>query len=164
MNMHTRDQHTAESSRSLFRVMVILLVLVGTVTAGTWLAMQLSAALQFRARRAHVEAIRAIVRSWRPPPPDAKVADWEAAWEIIDFSIGNVCWHISAEELEHLRNDVEQMNQMNKPPVTMDTLEWLWVRLSQTGPQGNRNHMQFQPMWDEVARKPAATAGTATSP
>ncbi len=125
----------------------MVLLLIAAVSVGTPLILRYIAWQKFKAE---TERIETIVKGWRAPPAHADPVDWEFAWVTVYNALGNVCFtpkHISPTELARLREDVERNKQQ---PVTFETLEWLWWRLGQTVPHGNKYITQMQPMWEEV--------------
>ena len=117
--------------------MVVLLVLVGWGIVDVVIF------------RAELHAIVGAVRSWyvRPPPRVAE-SDWYHACEAVVSVIANTVVHpfsVSREELRTLRREVQERDE---EPVRARTLEWLVLRLQDTGPRQAETVQRWRPLWE----------------
>jgi hypothetical protein len=90
-------------------------------------------------------------------PYEVSPSVWECAhnWTITAYC--NVCFspgHVRTEEMYRLREDVRRKLEGE---INLDTLEWIWDRLAQTGPHGKRYVERFRPRFQECFPKPAAS-------
>ena len=71
--------------------------------------------------------------------------------DVVDFwmgcAYGNVCFspdHVSLAELKRLNEDVRLKLETN---VDLDTADWIWRRLAETGPHGAQYVAKFEPRY-----------------
>jgi hypothetical protein len=108
---------------------------------------------RFKTYQSELSQLRQTLEPWRQnTPPAVNAHAWgEAAGFVTQTAVGNICFtpdYVSHDEVRRLRQDVEA--KMAEGPASVETLDWLWRRLAQTGPSGVKYTTQFQPMWDEM--------------
>ena len=83
--------------------------------------------------------MEASIRDLRPGDPSIVTpAVWDQAQGAVITAYCNICFspeHVSTPEMIRLRDDLERTL---KGPVNLDTLIWIWGRLGETGPHGER--------------------------
>ncbi len=83
----------------------------------------------------------------RPENIDAVV--WEVATTWTITAHGNVCFspqEVTLSELKRLRADVEKRLAGH---VDLTTTDWIWQRLGETGPHGQKYRQRFEPEYRE---------------
>jgi hypothetical protein len=144
---HTVD-HNKSRSCKWFMVISVLTLIAGAIVSVTWVANQLET---LRVFRAETKAMRQIMTDWgTTPPPGVDPHVWNEAVTVAYNAHGAVCYlpdRVSLEEMRRLREDMETKSQ---GPINLDTLDWLWTRLGQTGPHGLQYTTQMRPHWDEM--------------
>jgi hypothetical protein len=108
---------------------------------------------RFKTFQNELTQLRLTLEPWRQnTPPNVNAHAWgEVSGFVTQTAVGNICFtpdHVSHAEVRRLRQDVDA--KMAEGPATAETLDWLWRRLAETGPQGVKYTTQFQPMWDEM--------------
>lgn len=106
---------------------------------------------QWRIFAGQRNAMQEIVEAWEHhPPPGVEPATWREVVVVSYNALGNVCFspnHVSLAEMRRLRADVEAKS---REPITLQTLDWLWWRLGQTGPHGAEYTTRLLPLWEET--------------
>jgi hypothetical protein len=127
-------------------VISALTLIASVIVSVTWVNNQLETWRVFRAEK---ETMQQIMTDWRSyPPPGVDPHDWNEAITIVYNAHGNVCYlpdEVPLEEMRRLREDMETKSQ---GPINLDTLDWLWWRLGQTGPHGAKYAAQMHPIWE----------------
>ena len=104
-----------------------------------------------RAFAAEDKAIDAILKRWeKSAPADIDPHVWREVVVVVSNATGNVCFthhQVPVAEMRRLRAEIEAQDRQ---PITLDTLGWLYHRLGQTGPEGQRYIVRMQPLWDEA--------------
>jgi hypothetical protein len=86
------------------------------------------------------------IRSLRPTQPNfTGSGTWNCAHGWVITAYGNICFspeHTATSEMYRFRADVEK--KLNSG-IDLETLKWIWNRLSETGPRGKRYTERFEP-------------------
>lgn len=106
---------------------------------------------QRQAYNAELDAIHEALGAWNMRcPPNVAQVKWDAACQTVQIAVSIVLSRyrpaVSLNEARRLRAEVEERS---KGPITADTLEWLLMRLAQTGPQGAEWIQYAEPQWKE---------------
>ena len=145
MNQSSEQKKTGRPIRTLLRVATVaMLVLVAT--GGVWWSFSVWKRWSFLAE---CDAIDRVVLSWKDRcPPDVDQVYWDDACQTVQIAFTNVVYSavVSLKETRRLRSEIEDRD---KRPITVETFEWLLMRLAQTGPQGNKYITRMQPWWEE---------------
>jgi hypothetical protein len=77
-------------------------------------------------------------------PADVSPETWEVASTWASIAFHNVCFspeHVSLRELKRFKTDLERELKKN---VDLETIDWIWRRLEDTGPHGRRYVERFE--------------------
>lgn len=88
-------------------------------------------------------------------PNNVSPAKWETATTWTGIAVANVCYspdHVSFAELGRFKSDLESKLEQD---VDLETLDWIWHRLANTGPHGAQYVEKFEGIYRaDTARSP----------
>jgi len=93
-------------------------------------------------------------------PPDVSPEVWEIAEFWIATSFYNVFFspeHTPIEELDRFATDVETVRTTEV--TTLETVDWYWRRIAESGPAGKQYFDRFEPVYREQLETALAKAG-----
>lgn len=131
------------SRRRPYWFAALVLVVACVVPAALWVSRQLQ---HFRDRQAGRELVVQLQQR-RPADVDPETWEWATNWAITAYC--NVCFsqeHVSEEEQRRFNADMAERLQ---GPVSLATVDWVWERLGQKGPHGQRYRERFEPQYRE---------------
>jgi hypothetical protein len=70
---------------------------------------------------------------------------WDAAVRWTGIASANVCFSTSHVPLPEMKRFVKCLEKRMSEPVDLDTIEWIWDRLDETGPHGKRYVANWRP-------------------
>ena len=85
------------------------------------------------------------LRSRRPEAVSAKTWEHATSWAVTAYH--NVCFseeHVTYDELVRFNHDVRKELEGE---VSLQSIDWVWSRLAQTGPHGERYVKRFEPQY-----------------
>jgi|GEM_PF-3895258 len=126
------------------RVFALLLFVICALAVAPF-AIRLCQLLEFRREQELANELISSLDSRRPSHTDQETWDDATRWAGIAFA--NVCFsdeHLTIEELRRFTIDTRQELQGE---VDLDTIDWVWKRLSETGPHGKQYTNRVKPAY-----------------
>lgn len=87
------------------------------------------------------------LRERRPPNVEAEV--WNSATGWAFTALANVCVNENCAPIAELRCFRVEFETRLHGPVDLSTTDWIWKRLGETGPHGQRYRKRFEPLYRE---------------
>lgn len=127
--------------RAWLLALAFLFVLVAALSTPVWQVISYR-----REQLAGAELIRRL-SDRRPESVSSKTWNAATGWAITAYV--NVCFsreHVAYDQLTRFNREVEERLSGR---VDLKTIDWIWTRLSETGPHGQRYVLTFEPQYRE---------------
>lgn len=130
-------------------------VLIPTVVLLLWGGYEIVMSWQYRWKEDQVQDLIARLESRKPDDVDTKVWSSGVAW--IGIAAGNIFFHRGYTSIEAMSAFERGLEEKLQHPVDLSIFDWIWDRLSETGPNGKKYVERFRSQMHESleVEKPA---------
>ena len=85
------------------------------------------------------------LRSRRPANVPAKTWDDATSWAVTAYH--NICFSAEHVSLESLKDFIDDAEDELAGPIDLDSVDWVWSRLSECSPLGEQYRDRFEPQY-----------------
>jgi len=71
------------------------------------------------------------------------------AWDATNSLFGNACSLPEDVTFIEMKRLIESFEELDRSPITAETLDRAWNRIGESGPQGRKYAIQFRPLFED---------------